>query len=261
MDDVLCPSEPGNALQIADWLALGRSATANLVPPEPKGTPDHDRAFLVAFLEELDVNPDNVTAQTGVTDFATILANRFNPAKVIIDSMMSLEFLLLGAKLMGNHTLYKMAVSHADMTMKNQIRDDVFKYTDDEKYLKTARLLANYFISSIPVDGIIPWDFDAPFDPAPRPADSSAATIAAAGLLLLAQYEVDKKKGDEYTDWAVQILNDITSLAWRAPWESLLSNATVSIPAGNTYTGVMYGTSGLSLWVLYVRKGLMKCGR
>jgi len=56
------------------------------------------------------------------------------------------------------------------------------------RYLDTARLMAGYFRDNIPADGIVPWDFNAPLVP-PRPADSSAAMIAANGLLLLAQQE------------------------------------------------------------------------
>jgi hypothetical protein len=48
--------------------------------------------------------------------------------------------------------------------------------------------MADYFLNNIPADEIIPWDFNAPLVPA-RPADTSAAMIAANGLLLLAKQE------------------------------------------------------------------------
>ncbi|KAJ8522658.1 hypothetical protein ONZ45_g784 [Pleurotus djamor] len=57
------------------------------------------------------------------------------------------------------------------------------------RYLDTARRLATYFVSHIPSDGIVPWDFNAPTTPAPRPADSSAATLAVNALILLSQRE------------------------------------------------------------------------
>lgn len=55
----LCPPTPANALGMVDWLNLGRSATGNLIPAEPKDTPDHDRAFLISFLEELAMYVSN----------------------------------------------------------------------------------------------------------------------------------------------------------------------------------------------------------
>ncbi|KNZ75519.1 Unsaturated glucuronyl hydrolase [Termitomyces sp. J132] len=297
--NALCPSTPADGLGMVDWLELGRSATGNLVPPEPENTADHDRAFLISFLEELAINPGNTTAQAIIVDFAKILADRFNPAvgctrssdgsdpfKVIIDVMMNLEPSIIAANLTGNTTFYEMAVSHADTTMRNHIRDDggsiwqmveynsttgevigkrtiqgysdnsawtrgqawgiygfanMFKLTGEKKYLKTARRLADYFINRLPGDGIVPWDFDAPLLPAPRAADSSAACIAAAALLLLARYEIDKANMDNYTNSAIQVRYAITSLAWAPSWESLLSNATVNKPAGNALTGSIYG--------------------
>lgn len=49
-------------------------------------------------------------------------------------------------------------------------------------------------------------DFSAPLTPAPRPADSSAATIVANGLLLLSQQETPMEAENQWTDGALQIL-------------------------------------------------------
>lgn len=38
--------------------------------------------------------------------------------------MMNLEILILAANFTGNSTFYDMAISHADTTMRNHIRDD-----------------------------------------------------------------------------------------------------------------------------------------
>ena len=86
----------------------------------------------------------------------------------------------------------------------------MFQHTHDPKYLATARQMANYFVQNIPSDGVVPWyvrpphchtyqflfffffffflhrDFNAPSPP----ADTSAATIAATGLLLLSEMEM-----------------------------------------------------------------------
>ncbi|KAF4604214.1 hypothetical protein EYR40_001397 [Pleurotus pulmonarius] len=116
--------------------------------------------------------------------------------------------------------------------------------TNFPRYLETARRLAAYFVSNIPSDGIVPWDFNAPTTPAPRPADSSAATIAVNALLLLSQRELTVRNSTGAQIWrnaALSILNNITRLAWRPDWESLLSNGTVDLPANNTLTGIVYG--------------------
>src|SRR5690606_4973250 len=46
----------------------------------------------------------------------------YYPHNTIIDNMMNLELLLEASKLSGDKEYYKMAVSHADITAKNQIR-------------------------------------------------------------------------------------------------------------------------------------------
>jgi len=136
----LCPANPANALGIADWLALGRSASNGLIPLENGNGQGHDQGFLsFPFVEELLVNPNNQTAKTAINAFANILAARFNPTvgctrswntadptdfQVIIDNMMNLELLFHAANLTGNAALRKIATTHADTTMKNHIRAD-----------------------------------------------------------------------------------------------------------------------------------------
>ncbi|KAL0567193.1 hypothetical protein V5O48_014805, partial [Marasmius crinis-equi] len=113
-------------------------------------------------------------------------------------------------------------------------------------YLATSRRLATYFLYNIPKDGIVPWDFNAPIkDPkvpgGVRPADSSAATIAATGLLRLAEVETSPEKAKKWIDGALMILNRITKLAWSPQWDSLLSNGTVNWNVNNYLTGTVYG--------------------
>ncbi|PPQ67671.1 hypothetical protein CVT25_012699 [Psilocybe cyanescens] len=118
---------------------------------------------------------------------------------------------------------------------------NMYKFTNDTNYLETSRRLATYFLTNIPSDGIVPWDFNAPLSPPPRPADSSAATIAVTGLLLLAQQETTQTAKQQWIDGAFNILNNITALAWNPSWQSLLSNGTVNEPADNFLTGIVYG--------------------
>jgi hypothetical protein len=115
---------------------------------------------------------------------------------------------------------------------------NMFNRTGNTEYLVTSRRLATYFLNNLPSDGIVPWDFAAPL---PRPADSSAATIAVNGLLLLSQQETTTEAKNQWIDAALQILNNITTLAWNAAWQSLLSNGTVNEPDHNELTGIIYG--------------------
>ncbi|TFK43016.1 glycoside hydrolase family 88 protein [Crucibulum laeve] len=118
---------------------------------------------------------------------------------------------------------------------------NMYRLTGDAKYLATSRRLATYFLNNLPSDGIVPWDFNAPLTPAPRPADSSAATIAVNGLLLLAKSEGTAAAAKPWSDAAINILDKITALAWQPSWQSLLSNGTVNKPANNFLTGIVYG--------------------
>jgi len=110
--------------------------------------------------------------------------------------------------------------------------------TMDENYLITARRLADYFLKNLPSNGVVPWDFNAP---APSPADSSAATIAATALLLLGEHDTNYVTGQTYVNGAIDLLNSITKLAWSPPWQSILANGTVNKPANNALTGTVYG--------------------
>ncbi|KIM49493.1 glycoside hydrolase family 88 protein [Hebeloma cylindrosporum] len=118
---------------------------------------------------------------------------------------------------------------------------NMYRFTNNTSYLTTAQRLATYFLNSIPSDGIVPWDFNAPLTPAPRPADSSAATLAVNALLLLAQQESAPDAKQKWIGGALQILANITTLAWKPSWQSLLSNGTVNKPSNNFLTGIVYG--------------------
>ncbi|KAJ3795891.1 glycoside hydrolase family 88 protein [Lentinula aff. detonsa] len=299
----LCGVTDANALGVADWVELGRSASTGLIPLETNNTNlQHDVGFVsFPFAEELLINPQNETAIQAVNAFATDLAARYNPIvgctrswdtedptdfTVIIDNMMNLEVLWASYTLTGNSTLIDIANSHANTTMINHFRDDgstwhvveynsttgnvirkrtsqgyadwrqynstwsrgqawalygfanMYNHTKNADFLQTAQRAANYFLEHIPSDGIVPWDFDAPLSPSPRPADSSAATIAANGLLLLAQ--VDPANATNWSNAAIQILQNVTSLAWDSSWQSLLSNGTVNWPENKFLTGIVY---------------------
>ncbi|KAF9886870.1 hypothetical protein FE257_010993 [Aspergillus nanangensis] len=84
-----------------------------------------------------------------------------------------------------------------------------FQWTQDGSFLETARQLADYFIECLPEDQVPYWDFDAPVTPE-APRDTSAAMIAACGMLLI--YKALKMRGLEkesthYLQAAVRIVD------------------------------------------------------
>ncbi|KLO10657.1 Six-hairpin glycosidase [Schizopora paradoxa] len=123
----------------------------------------------------------------------------------------------------------------------------MYQNTNLSRYLDTSREMATYFLNNMPSDGIVPWDFNAPLNP-PRPADTSAATIAATGLLLLSRLEQSLSPPNTtgsnlWTNFAAQLLTSTAQLAWKPDWQSLLSNGTVNNRANppNNLTGIVYG--------------------
>lgn len=71
---------------------------------------------------------------------------------------------------------------------------EFYSLTGDPKYLQTAKRMADWFIEHLPADGLPFWDFDAAYVPNVTPRDSSAATIAASGMIML-QDQINKGKG------------------------------------------------------------------
>ena len=77
-------------------------------------------------------------------------------------------------------------------------------HTKEEKYLDTAKKVADYFIASTPESGLIPIDFRQPATPAYE--DSTAAAIAACGLIEIAKAS---KAGEKYMDAALKLLKTL----------------------------------------------------
>jgi unsaturated chondroitin disaccharide hydrolase len=80
--------------------------------------------------------------------------------------------------------------------------------TGRSEYLETATLNADYYLENTPVDGVTPWDYDAPEEgPLARTqVDTSACAIAASGLLDLANVIPDRTKARAYRDFALTSL-------------------------------------------------------
>jgi len=102
----------------------------------------------------------------------------------------------------------------------------VYRFTDDERFLRTAEACADFYIEHTPSSGVPPNDWDEP-DPA-LPYESSAAAIAASGMLDLAALTSDTARAARYRDYAHRILHTLTGpefLAIETPgWEGILKH-------------------------------------
>ena len=115
----------------------------NLLEPEQYNTETHDIGFMMycSFGNANRLTPKDRYRQILINS-AKSLATRFNPKVgcikshnrgasdfvVIIDNMMNLELLFNATKLTGDSTFYRIAVTHANTTLKNHFRKDFSSY-------------------------------------------------------------------------------------------------------------------------------------
>ncbi len=126
------------------WKNEAMKFTALVEPEKTNGT-THDMGFKVycsvgnAYRLTKDAHYKDVIIQSAKT-----LSTRFDPKvglirswdhhkeqwdyPVIIDNMLNLELLFEATKLTGDSSFYRIAVSHADKTMKNHFRPDFSSY-------------------------------------------------------------------------------------------------------------------------------------
>jgi len=99
-----------------------------------------------------------------------------------------------------------------------------YQFTKDSRFLDTAQRCADFYIERTPAHGVPPNDWEEP-NPA-LPYESSAAAIAAAGLLELCQTVTEPSKADHYREYAFTILDTLLTpefLANETPgWEGIL---------------------------------------
>lgn len=114
-----------------------------ILEKEKLNTTTHDLGFMMfcSFGNASRIAPKPEYKEIILTS-AKSLASRFNPKVgcikswdskasdflVIIDNMMNLELLFNATKLSGDSTYYKIAVTHANTTMKNHFRSDYSSY-------------------------------------------------------------------------------------------------------------------------------------
>ncbi len=87
-----------------------------------------------------------------------------------------------------------------------------YRETGDERFLKTAQRLADYFIEHLPEDNVPYWDFQAPGPNEPR--DTSAGAIAASAMLELSGLVKDSQARQKYFEAAEKILKSLSSPAY-----------------------------------------------
>jgi unsaturated chondroitin disaccharide hydrolase len=84
-----------------------------------------------------------------------------------------------------------------------------YRCTHDARLLETAEACARFYVERSPADGVPPWDYDAPAE-SQLLRDTSAAAIAASGMLQLAQLVADRMKGRFYDAAARRILTTLS---------------------------------------------------
>jgi unsaturated chondroitin disaccharide hydrolase len=99
-----------------------------------------------------------------------------------------------------------------------------YRATGDARFLQTSQANANFYIERTPDHGVPQNDWE---EENPRnPHESSAAAIAASGLINLSRLVVDPALSRYYEEYALQIINTLTGpdfLAMDTPgWEGIL---------------------------------------
>jgi unsaturated chondroitin disaccharide hydrolase len=107
-----------------------------------------------------------------------------------------------------------------------------YEYSRDPRFLETAESCADYYITHSNSDGVPPWDFNAPPE-SRRLLDTSAAAIAASGLLRLCRLLQDPVKGHHYWSLAIRILRSLCEhhVAKKdKKWEGILKGGVYHLP-------------------------------
>lgn len=110
-------------------------------------------------------------------------------------------------------------------------------HTKKQAYLECAEKIADYFISSIPDNGLIPVDFRQPADVSLE--DSTAAAIAACGLL-----EIEKHTGKEkYRNAALGLIKTLAEkrCCWSEDCDNLLEKCTAAFHDKEHEFSIIYG--------------------
>lgn len=110
-------------------------------------------------------------------------------------------------------------------------------HTQRAEYLATAKKIADYFILHIPENHLIPIDFCQPKDPAWE--DSTAAVIAASGMIEIARYTKEQK----YLDAALALLKTLTEKRcnWSEACDCILERCSAAYHDKEHEFSIIYG--------------------
>jgi unsaturated chondroitin disaccharide hydrolase len=111
---------------------------------------------------------------------------------------------------------------------------NAYKMTKNTTLLATARKAADYYLAHMPPDGVPYWDFAAPGIPNTY-RDTSAAAVAASGLVQLSQIDPDATRRASYRAAAETILNSLTTtyLAEGSTSHGILLHGAAYVPRKN----------------------------
>jgi unsaturated chondroitin disaccharide hydrolase len=119
-----------------------------------------------------------------------------------------------------------------------------YRYTGDTVLLEAARKTADYWIRYVPADEVPYWDFEAP-NLTTQPRDSSAAAVAASGLLELSALDPDATRRGKYRAQADATLASLKSTAYLTsgpPFAAILKHGTHNAKKGiGVNAGLVYG--------------------
>ena len=119
-----------------------------------------------------------------------------------------------------------------------------YEYSSDPYFFDTAERLADYYITHTSGDGVPPWDYNAPAGKRVL-VDTSAAAIAAAGLLRLSKMHGDPSKAHFYWEAGTQIVKTLCDKYLAAPdkkWEGILRGGVYHLHKGlGVDESVMWG--------------------
>lgn len=115
-----------------------------------------------------------------------------------------------------------------------------YLHTKNPDHLEAAEKIAAYFMAHIPQSGLIPVDFCQPEDVTLE--DSTAAAIAACGLIELAKLSAGEKN-QAYLDAAMKLLHTLAEKRcnWNEAEDDVLKKCTAAYHQDNPESSIIYG--------------------